>query len=201
MKSKHNQNSPYVRKIVIIGLELGIDEKIVRENVAMSPYEPNPEITPINPLGKIPVLVDDFGFSLFDSTVICEYLSASVNDKKWFPQSEMARWNALRCNALANGMLEAAQLIRHESARPQAYRYPKWIEAQMGKVLRGFDFLEKNLPAQEDIGAIAVACTIGWIDYRFPDLAWRNKCPALSAWFEIFSKRPSFSSTLHPGQK
>lgn len=200
MKLKYSPNSPYVRKIVIMGLELGLDEKIVRETLTLSPYEPNPDVTAINPLGKIPVLVDDAGFSLFDSTVACEYLSASANDQQWFPKPGTARWHALRCNALANGMLEAAQLVRFESTRPETYRYDKWIDAQMGKIHRGFDFLDKNLPAQNDIGAIAVACAIGWLDFRFPDLAWRDKCPALNAWFNEFSMRPSFVNTRHPGQ-
>jgi len=200
MKLKYSPNSPYVRKIVVIGIELGIDEKIVRETLTLSPYEPNPDVTAINPLGKIPVLVDDSGFSMFDSTVACEYLSASVGDQQWFPKNGRARWHALRCNALANGMLEAAQLVRFESTRPEPYRYEKWIEAQLGKITRGFDFLESNLPAQDDIGAVAVSCAIGWLDFRFPELAWRDKCPALTAWFEEFSKRPSFSNTRHPGQ-
>jgi glutathione S-transferase len=200
MKLQYSPNSPYVRKVVILGLELGLDDKIVRETLTLSPYDPNPDVTALNPLGKIPVLVDDAGFALFDSTVACEYLSSLAGDHTWFPASGNPRWHALRCNAVANGMLEAAQLVRFEQSRPEPVRYQKWIDAQLGKVARGFDFLDKNPPAQADIGAIAVACTIGWLDFRFPDLAWRGKAPTLSAWFDQFGQRPSFSSTRHPGQ-
>lgn len=200
MKLKYSPNSPYVRKVVIIGLELGLDDRIIREALTLSPYDPNPEVTALNPLGKIPVLVTDDGMALFDSTVACEYLSAAANDHQWFPSAGSARWHALRCNALANGMLEAAQLVRFELSRPEPYRYAKWSDAQLGKVTRGFAFLEQNLPAEADIGAVAVASAIAWLDFRFPDLAWRDDAPALSAWFDRFSQRPSFASTKHPGQ-
>ena len=116
------------------------------------------------------------------------------------PPAGPGRWHALRCNALANGMLEAAQLVRFELSRPEAFRYTKWSDAQMGKLTRGFAFLEANLPAEADMGAVAVACAIGWLDFRFPDLKWRDNAPELSAWFDRFSVRPSFSSTRHPGQ-
>ncbi len=200
MKLKYSPNSPYVRKIVVLGLELGLDDKIIRETLTLSPYEPNPDVLAVNPLGKIPVLVNDDGQSLFDSTVACEFLSATAGDQSWFPPAGPGRWHALRCNALANGMLEAAQLVRFELSRPEAFRYTKWSDAQMGKLTRGFAFLEANLPAEADMGAVAVACAIGWLDFRFPDLKWRDNAPELSAWFDRFSVRPSFSSTRHPGQ-
>lgn len=200
MKLKYSPNSPYVRKVVIIGLELGLDEKIIRETVTLSPYDPNPEITALNPLGKIPVLVTNEDLALFDSTVACEYLSAMAGDSHWFPSAGPARWHALRCNALANGMLESAQLARFEQSRPESFRYDKWADAQLGKVTRSFAFLNQNLPGEADIGAVAVASAIGWLDFRFPDLAWRETAPALSSWFDRFSKRPSFVSTKHPGQ-
>lgn len=200
MKLKYSPNSPYVRKIVVLGLELGLDSQIVRETLTLSPYEPNPDVTALNPLGKIPVLQADDGSALFDSTVACEYLSVLAGDTIWFPAKGPARWHALRCNAVANGMLEAAQLVRFEQSRPEPYRYDKWSDAQLGKVLRGFDYLEKAPPADADMGAVAVACAIGWLDFRFPDLAWRERAPTLSAWFDRFSQRPSFSTTRHPGQ-
>lgn len=200
MKLQYSPNSPYVRKVVMIGLELGLDEKIVRDALTLSPYEPNPDVTAFNPLGKIPVLVTDDGMALFDSTVACEYLSAMAGDRQWFPAAGPQRWHALRCNAAANGMLEAAQLVRFEQSRPEPYRYGKWADAQLGKVMRGFAFLEQNLPGQTDIGAIAVACAIGWLDFRFPDLGWRTQAPVLAAWFDQFSQRPAFSNTRHPGQ-
>jgi glutathione S-transferase len=199
MKLQYSPNSPYVRKVVVLAIELGMEPGIARDTVTLSPYEPNPEVVKLNPLGKIPVLEAD-GVPLFDSTVACEYLSARAGDTAWFPSAGPARWHALRLNALANGMLEAAQLARFESTRPESFRYTKWSDAQLGKVKRGFAFLESNLPAEADIGAIAVGCAIGWLDFRFPELGWRQESPGLTKWFARFSQRNSFASTRHPGQ-
>jgi glutathione S-transferase len=200
MKLQYSPNSPYVRKIVVLALELGISEHIVRETVTLSPYEPNAEVVKLNPLGKIPVLETDAGQALFDSSVACEYLSAMAGDQQWYPPNGPARWHALRCNALANGMLEAAQLARFEASRPEGVRYDKWRDAQLAKLSRGLAWLEQALPAEQDIGAIAVACAIAWIEFRFPELSWRSASPQLTAWFERFSTRSSFASTRHPGQ-
>ena len=177
MKLQYSPNSPYVRKVVLLALELGLNERIVRDAVTLSPYDPNPAVVQLNPLGKIP-----------------------VRDTQWFPVPGPARWHALRVNALANGMLESAQLARFESARPEEVRYAKWSDAQLGKVGRGFTWLDANLPADADMGAIAVACAIGWLDFRFPELNWRADAPRLAQWFERFSARQTFINTRHPGQ-
>jgi glutathione S-transferase len=204
MKLKYSPNSPFVRMIVVLGLELGLDTRIEREAVSLTPYEPNSGVADLNPLAKIPVLQTDEGFALFDSTVACEYLSALAGETQWFPPAQVgggqARWHALRCNAVGKGMLESAQLVRFESLRPEGHRYNKWSEAQLAKVRRSFDWLNANLPAQADFGALSVACAIGWLDFRFPDLDWRSSAPTLAQWFDKFRARESFVATLHPGQ-
>lgn len=197
MKLQYSPNSPYVRKVVMLAHELGLNDRIERQALTLSPYEPNPVVTALNPLGKIPVLLTDDGESLFDSIVICEYLAAQASDQQWFPAAGPKRWAALRTNAVADGMLEAAQLMRFESIRPEGVRYDKWIEAQSGKLTRAFAFLEQNLPASDDIGAIAVASAIGWLDFRFPILQWRDTAPRLAAWLAGFEQRESVHTTRH----
>ncbi len=198
MKLQYSPNSPYVRKVVMLAQELGLNDRIERQALTLSPYEPNPVVTALNPMGKIPVLLTDDGEALFDSIVICEYLAAQAGDQQWFPAAGPKRWAALRANAVADGMLEAAQLMRFESIRPEGVRYDKWIEAQSGKLTRAFAFLEQNLPASDDIGAIAVASAIGWLDFRFPTLQWRNAAPRLAAWLAGFEQRESVIATRHP---
>lgn len=199
MKLQYSPNSPYVRKVVLLALELGLDDRIERDALTLSPYEPNPDVTALNPLGKIPVLVTDDGESLFDSIVICEYLAALAGDTQWFPPAGAKRWQALRANAVADGMLEAAQLVRFEASRPEGARYGKWSDAQGGKLDRAFAFLEAHLPAQDDIGGIAVAAALGWLDFRFPQLQWRDRAPRLAAWLATFEQRESVRSTRHGG--
>lgn len=198
MQLKFSPNSPYVRKVIVLAHELGLDGRIEKQPVVQSPYEPDADVGRLNPLGKVPVLVTDDGMALFDSTVACEYLSALAGDSHWFPAPGPARWQALRSNAVAGGPLEAAQLCRMEAARPADARYAKWTEAQTRKVGQALDFLEVQQPAQADIGAVAVACALGWLDFRWPDLGWRAGRPGLQAWFEQFASRPSFARTAHP---
>ncbi|MBB3181038.1 glutathione S-transferase N-terminal domain-containing protein [Variovorax sp. Sphag1AA] len=201
MKLKFGPNSPYVRKVMVLAIELGLEGRIEKELVNHSPYEPDQGVLAINPLGKIPAFVTDEGMALFDSDVICEYLSVLAGDTVWFPAERSARWHALRYNALANGLLEAAQLVRLEQVRPVAFRYGNWVQAQTAKVLRAIASLESKPPAGVDIGSIAVACALGWLDYRFAELAWREAAPQLAEWFGEFSGRVSFASTRHRGQK
>ncbi|XAH22036.1 glutathione S-transferase N-terminal domain-containing protein [Xylophilus sp. GW821-FHT01B05] len=200
MQLKFSPFSPYVRKVMVLAHELGLDARIEKQPVAQSPYEPAADVGRLNPLGKVPVLVTDDGVALFDSTVACEYLSHLAGDEQWFPPPGITRWEALRCNAVAGGLLEAAQLCRMEAARPAGMRYAKWSDAQMRKVVQALDFLEVHLPTQEDIGAISVACALGWQDLRWPDLGWRDGRPALQAWFGQFAGRASFACTAPPGQ-
>jgi glutathione S-transferase len=198
MKLQYSPNSPYVRKVTLLAHELGLNERIERQPTTLSPYEPNPAVTELNPLGKIPVLITDEGEALFDSIVICEYLASVAGDRQWFPEAGPKRWAALRANAVADGMLEAAQLMRFESSRPEAVRYGKWIDAQGGKLQRSFAYLEGHLPDDDDIGAIAVAAAIGWLDFRFPQLQWRDAAPRLAAWYAAFDERASARATRHP---
>lgn len=201
MRLKFGPNSPFVRKVLILAIELGLEGRIEKELVNLSPYEPDASVVAINPLGKIPAFVTDDGMALFDSTVVCEYLSALAGDATWYPAARNTRWHALRCNALANGILEAAQLVRLEQIRPEPFRYDKWVQAQTTKVQRAIAFLEDRPPAEADIGSIAVACALGWLDFRLAELAWRDSAPRLAAWFEAFGRRESFAATRHPGQE
>ena len=119
MKLQYGSNSPFVRKVAILIEELGLTKRVERMPITLSPYDPGPAVTAINPLGKIPVLVVEDGYALFDSIVICEYLCSVALDTTWFPPTGPARWTALRNNAIADGMLEAGQSMRLESLRPE----------------------------------------------------------------------------------
>jgi glutathione S-transferase len=88
--------------------------------------------------------------------------------------------------------------MRFEAARPEQFRYEKWSKAQGGKLDRAFAYLDTHVPERADIGAIAVASTLGWLDFRFPDLGWRGKTPRLASWFSTFSQRESFATTAPP---
>ena len=62
------------------------------------------------------------------------------------------------------------------------------------------DRIEGQLPELEalpfGIGHITVGCALGYADYRFADLAWRDGHPRTARWFAEISERASFQATL-----
>ncbi len=113
MKLYYAQKSPYVRKALVVANEAGIEDKL--EKVDCSTTTPvNPDASNANPLKKIPALELDDGTILYDSPVICEYLDTELGNGSLFPRELPARWIALRFQALADGLLDAAILLRYE---------------------------------------------------------------------------------------
>ena len=197
MKLHWSPKSPYVRKVMVCVHELQVQEQLelVRSVAAM--LKPNPQIMRDNPLSKIPTLVLDDGSTLFDSVVICEYL----NDKAGgplFPRDGAARWQALRWHALGDGLLDALILWRNEREREQP----------LAAVIDAFDLKTRSVLALLEaeveqlgrspfsIGHVALGCALGYLDYRFDGLGWRQLAPALAAWDRQLGARPSFVATV-----
>lgn len=203
MRLHSNPASPFGRKVKVLAMEAGLFDQLEIHTVQTTAVGPDPSLVADNPLGKIPCLVLDDGTALYDSRVICEYLDSLHAGPRFFPASGPARWTALRLQALADGIMEAALLARYETfLRPEANRWSAWIDGQLDKVVRGLERLEvvelANLGDRIDIGAIGVACALGYIDFRFPGLAWRDTRPGLAAWYEAFASRPSMQATVPP---
>ena len=198
MKLRYSPTSPYVRKVTVLALEAGLDDRI--ERVPTNTADPADDLPRTNPLGKVPALETDDGQALYDSPVICEYLDSLSRSAKVFPPSGDARWEALRLQAAGDGMLDAALLAMIETKRrPSALRWEGWVSRQMDKIGRTLDALEREakvLDGPLTIGTITVACALGFLDFRFPELAWRDSRPALAKWYEQVSQRPSFQATV-----
>jgi len=198
MKLFYASASPFVRKVMMLAIETGIADDIELVRVAVAPTNPNPDVCADNPVGKIPTLVRDDGGALYDSRVICEYLDTLHGGTPMFPEHGETRWTAVRRQALADGIMDAAVNARYETfLRPEALRWTDWVEGQMGKVRRGLDVLEgERLNGILDIGTIAIACALGYMDFRYPDEGWRDSRPGLAAWFEEMSARSSMTGTV-----
>lgn len=199
MKLFHSTTSPYVRKVMVVAIEAGLES--VLERIATNIQMPTDDFLAANPLGKVPALITDDGRLLYDSPVICEYLDSLHSGPPLFPEREPALWQALRLQALADGILDAAVLCRWEQVtRPEPLRWPDWVARNWSKVVRGLDVLEAEAAAFNDeplsIGQIAIGCALGWLDFRFPDDNWRPGRPTLAAWYATFIERPSMRATV-----
>jgi len=198
MKLTHSPNSPYVRKVMIVLQETGQTDAVELVNGQGSPLEPNMTSVAMNPLGKIPALERADGPTLFDSRVICRFLDARAGGKLYPGGNRL--WEVLTLEALADGILDAAVSMTYEARqRPQAKQMPEWVDAQWAKIARACDAINgrwmSHLAGPLDMGQIAVACALGYIDFRHGGRNWRKGNDALNAWFETFSARDSFKST------
>jgi glutathione S-transferase len=193
LKLYTNAASPFARKCRVIAHELGLK----LEEIRTLPMQ-DPEFRKVNPLGKIPALVLDDGSVLIDSPVICEYLN-HMGGGKFFPgmnifRQNSGRWKALGLAALGDGIAEAAvgwvvegrQETPNEKARAR----------HMGAILAGLHALERSKFAKDPtIGEISVACALGYVDFRLPELDWKSSRPKLSSWYAQFCEYPSMKAT------
>jgi len=189
--------SPFGRKCKISAHILGLMDKI--EITRANSADPEDSLRRENPLGKIPVLMLDDGTALYDSRVICEYLDRLAGGGKLFPAGD-ARWPALTLQALGDGMTDASILQVYEKRfRPEEKYHQDWVGHQQEKVQRALRWLEANAPAkraQPHIGDIALACALGYLDFRFEG-AWRSGHPGLVSWLESFAgTNPAFGETI-----
>ena len=199
MKLYVNPASPFARKVSITIAELGLGAQVQEQTATVSPITRNEEIARDNPLTKIPTLILNDGTALFDSPVICEYLDHASGTPRLFPPAGPARWAALRRQALADGLMDAAILMRYESVlRTETLRWPEWLDGQKRKITGALDAMEKDgagLGAGFDIGHISFACALGYLDLRFDHFQWRGGRPALAAWFAVMNQRASVAAT------
>jgi glutathione S-transferase len=195
MELKFSALSPYVRKVTITAHELGIADRI---RLAKVDTRNEPEkITPLNPVGKIPALVTDAGEVLFDSVVICEYLTAEFGGERLLPARGAARYEVLTRTAFADGMTDAAILVRHERARDRSKQSDEWIEWQLRKVFNALDHFEARATERVslDLGDIALGASLGYMPLRIDEVAGLPRWPRLRAWYDRAAQRDSFRAT------
>lgn len=191
--------SPFARKVRMAALICGLGDEIKVENP--DPNSGQAPVSKFNPLGKIPVLIDETGGTIFDSPVIVEYIDSITEPGILIPTEPAARFEALKLQALGDGILDAAILLVYEGRyRPDQTPYEPWLDFQRGKITTALDFLAANPPAIEPVtvGTVTIACALGYLDYR-KGVDWRPAYPALVPWLDAFAKAvPAFDATRPP---
>ena len=197
MKLRYSTTSPFVRKVTVLCLETGLNSQI--ERVSTNPWSEEDDLPQDNPLGKVPALLRDDGETLFDSSLICDYLDSLHDGTPMIPRQGEARWRALRQQVLGNGICDCAVLLLVEGKRrPEEKRWDAWVARQRGKIDRALDTLEaerEGLAGAFTIGVMTVAITLDYLDFRFPDYGWRDGRPGLEAWHKTISERLSLQET------
>jgi glutathione S-transferase len=198
MRLRYSKPSPFARKVRVAASLLGLKLELEPADT----LNPEDTLRRQNPLGKIPILLADDGEQWFDSRVILAYLDDLAGGGRILPTDPKARLQALRLEALADGLMDAGILRLYEGRfRPEDRHEPKWLDHQRGKMERALVVLEAHPPVLGPaltVGDIALACALGFLDFRF-DGAWRRTSPNLTAWLDGFIARvPDFSESA-PG--
>jgi glutathione S-transferase len=207
MKLIGSLTSPYVRKVRIVLAEKKLDYQFELEDVWA-----NDAIMKINPLGKVPCLVmegqDTISGAVFDSRTIVEYLDTLSPVGKLIPPSGRERVEVRTWESLADGLLDASILARLEqtwSGRSAEQRSAAWTDRQMGKVHAALKSMSLGLGDKAwcagthfSLADIAVGCALGYLDFRFSSIEWRQDHPNLARLAEKLATRQSFIDTLPP---
>lgn len=191
--------SPFVRKVMVAAHETGLVRRLALTRTVVGFSVVAPQILADNPMNRIPTLVLPDGTCLYDSRVICEYFDTLHDGPPLVPPDGPPRWQALRWQALGDGLLENLLLLRLERRRPPESRDPALLAAIARKVESGLDALAAAVPALAAIpfalGHITAGCALAYLDFRFPGDPWRPARPELASWFAAVEARPSFAVT------
>jgi glutathione S-transferase len=197
MKLLFSPTSPYARKARVVAIEKGLDRSL--ELVTALPWaEPNPTVD-TNPLGKVPALVTDDGLTLYDSPVICEYLDSLAPQPRLIPAGGRDRWLALRMQALADGILDAAVSIVLERRRPEIQQSAAMTERALAAIRRALAQSQQEVPgthAPLHLGHLSLAIALGYLEFRLPDTDLGMTGSALEAWWHQVRARPSLAATV-----
>jgi glutathione S-transferase len=200
MKLLGSTASPYTRKVRVVLAEKKIE-------CEFEPVDVNPAENPVNahnPLGKVPTLMLDDGTALFDSRVIVEFLDNVSPLARLIPDENRERVAVRRWEALADGTLDAGLLIRYESLRPKKEQSAAWTDKQLGKLRRGVDMIALELGDKAwchgerySLADIAVACCLGWVEFRKPGgIDWRSAHANLARFYERLMERSAIADTV-----
>jgi glutathione S-transferase len=202
MKLLYQTHSPYARKVLVFAHEVGIAERVEVIHHETSPTRRNEQVLAENPLGKVPVLVRPGLSSIFDSDVICAYLDTLHSGRRLIPPEGETRWQALRLQAVAQGLADAGNAIRWETVRrPKELRYAPLRDGYLAKLIATYDWLERELDAGSPIhvGHIALATCLSWLEFReLP--TFRERRTSLVVWFDEFEARPTMRATPLSGE-
>lgn len=198
MRLRYSPTSPFARKVRTAAFHLGLELEL---EVADTTNESD-SLMQQNPLGKLPVLLVDGRAPLFDSPVILAWLDHAAGGGKILPAETNARFDAMRLEALADGIMDAALLVVYEQRfRPESGRFEGWVDRQKLKVSRALAALNADVGAlgtAVTTGTIALACALEYVDLRI-GRGWRDSNGALAQWLAGFHAAcPAFAPTAPP---
>jgi glutathione S-transferase len=196
MKLYFSSSSPFARKVRVFAREKGVSSGIAE--VECNPFGDAHELTQHNRLGLVPTLVAGADLVLYDSPVICEYLESRSDRPRLIPLPGGDRWRVLRAQALADGVMDLAVAMTVERRRPVQEQSAESQARRRLKIVNALQMMEvqlADLTALLNLGHIAIATALGYLDFRHEDFRWRERHAALAEWYDPFSLRAAMQQT------
>lgn len=201
MKLFWSTRSPFVRFVMVVAHEKGIADRIATEQVVVAAAKPNDAVMAHNPLNKLPTLVLDDGSALYDSRVIAEYFDETGTGAQMLPPAGDERRIVMRQAALGIGLLDLLVGWLAEHRKSAAEQDAAFNAAMRLKFTAALDVLEREAAGLSDrdfdMAHAAIGAALGYADFRYGDIGWRDGRPALAAFYEAVAARPSFQATAH----
>lgn len=198
MKLYLNKTSPYARLVMVVAHEKALAEKI--ECVWTDPWASPAELLAVNPFAKVPALVIGGGEALTESGCICDYLDETGSGRRLMPHELPARLPALRKYGLGRGLIDVAfgVTIQRRFAAPDSR--PVLAERWFAAVQRALGVLEHDATLARssdapDLGDLALAAGLSYVEFRLPEAGWRASAPQLAQWFDRVAARPAMRLT------
>jgi glutathione S-transferase len=191
--------SPFGRKVRMAADVLGLASRIT---IVPADYaDERDSLRQQNPLGKIPCLVRPNGATVFDSSVIVEFLQHVAGTDRLVPLAGESRIESLVQTRLADGIIDAGALVIYEDRYHEPeQRSMRWLEHQRGKIQRALAEFEARLPDPHCTTAVTIglACALAFLDKRRP-IDWRGQHARLVDWMATFiATEPAFDRTRPP---
>lgn len=197
----YSNASPYARKVRMCCYGLDLQQQITPQ--LLHPLKDSEQVRELNPLGKVPALITASDGLIVNSPLICRYLDGIATAQGASSLLQLAavpRLQVERIEALADGFTDAAFLLVMESLREVGMRSSYWQQRWRQSIVDTLEFLERDAfdvlsQDQLHLGQIAVAAGLGYLDFRLPQLAWRDNAPKLSWWLDDFSQWSAYQAT------
>lgn len=198
--------SPFCRKVRLV---LG-EKKLAFDLIAERPWERSAALLALNPLGQVPVMIEDSGVVIADSSAIAEYFEEIHPEPSLMPSRPAERAEVRRLVAFFDQMFftqVSGILLREKIFKRFGWGHDSSTAPDIAAMRAAFDALRRHLKLVGGLGEkrgwlagtlsladFAAAAHLSCIDY-LGDIAWDTE-PDAREWYARVKSRPCFRPLL-----